>query len=128
MEEKYLSLKYPSYATNFVATESSNKDLLKTHQVDFGTTSGWDSTSAFPHPSELYEMVRPFFQEEVRRQMESFKSQILDQIKGMLGIIIQSSLDDVYKDIGRVTDNLSSRVQSLKKSSGGVKAKIEHLE
>ena len=78
MEEKYLSLKYPSYATNFAVTESSNKDLLKTHQVDFGTISGWDSTAAFPHPSELYEMIKPFFQEEVRRQLETFKTQMLD--------------------------------------------------
>ena len=31
MEEKYLSLKYPSLPLNFAATEPSQKDLLRTH-------------------------------------------------------------------------------------------------
>jgi len=37
-------------------------------------------------------------------------------------------LDDVYKDIGRVTDNLSSRLASLKKSSGQHRSKIDQIE
>ena len=128
MEEKYLALKYPSFPTNFVTTDSSHKDLLKTHQVEFGTISGWDWNTGVPQPTDLYEAIKPFCQEEIRRHVETLRSQILEQVKGMLGIVIQSSLDDVYKDIGRVTDNLSSRLASLKKCSGQHRSKIDQVE
>ena len=45
----------------------------------------------------------------------------------MVGIILQSSLDDVYKDLGRVTDNLRSKLSSLKKNYVEVKSKVDFL-
>lgn len=87
-----------------------------------------NTATGFGNAFEILEIIKPILIDTFKVQLEEFKTQLLNQVRAVAGQMVQSALDDVYKDMGNVTDKLTTRVNSIRKQTNLNKEKLAAVE
>lgn len=85
---------------------------------------GWKSNKNYlgrskeilhPNYSQIMDILKPVVLDSVKSYLENYKAKIFFDMKEMVGNMIQSALDDVYKDIAAMNNKIFDEINRQKK-------------